>query len=739
VVHPFLAFGFGNLAMLGWLGAAAAPILIHLWMRHTHRDTPWAAMEFLREAIKRNARRLKLQQWLLLAVRTLLLLLLALAAAKPYLSGWNVLTGGPPMHRILVIDGSFSMQYEVEGQTLFDQAIQRAQQAIEQAPAGDVYSVCLMTDPPRTIVTGPVADGRSIAQQLSRLQPTNTSSNLEQTLDLVRETISAAGSATSKFAGHEVMFFTDLTKTSWNSATEGSGEKLLAELGSSASLVVIDVGLRDASNLFIGSPRLIGGLATTAQAVELKCEIANYGDEPLEKVTAELLIDGLTVAEQTFTLPARGETTLTFEHKFIEPGWHRLAARTAGDALPLDDEAWLAIDVRQAVRVLLVEGQRGAARYLRHALDPGGGGDSPIEPVVVPEGALIDTPLETFDCVFLVDVAQFTSQEQRLLENYTRRGGSLVFFLGDRVQPDAYNVALQHASNGVAAQPTSLLPASIGPLQTGDVFGIDPLGYRHPIARAFRGQERAGLLSTPVTTYYKLTPSDHPQVQTVLALPSGDPLLVTGKVGRGRVAVMATSASLDTLDRSTGQPWNMLPAWPSFLPIVRELVAFSTNHDLDHGKHLVAKPIIERLPDSSPATTVAVVRPDARIDTVPVVREGQELGPAASPVGWSYVSTNIPGIYAATLSDSIELPSNLRREAVLTMSAINVDPIESDLSRVDIASLPESLVVRSTADSGAAGADIVRDTSLHRPLLYAVLLLMLLDPLLAWWFGGRAA
>ena len=99
VVHPALLWG---------LAAVALPILIHLINMLRQRRVQWAAMEFLREAIKRNARRLKLQQWLLLAVRTLVLLLLALAAAKPYLSGWNLLTGRPRVHRVLVLDASMS-------------------------------------------------------------------------------------------------------------------------------------------------------------------------------------------------------------------------------------------------------------------------------------------------------------------------------------------------------------------------------------------------------------------------------------------------------------------------------------------------------------------------------------------------------------------------------------------------------------------------------------------------------
>ena len=44
--------------MLGWLAAAAAPLLIHLWSRHRFREAPWAAMQFLLAAMRKNARRI---------------------------------------------------------------------------------------------------------------------------------------------------------------------------------------------------------------------------------------------------------------------------------------------------------------------------------------------------------------------------------------------------------------------------------------------------------------------------------------------------------------------------------------------------------------------------------------------------------------------------------------------------------------------------------------------------------
>jgi len=62
------AFGFTSLPMLGWMAAAAAPILIHLWSRRKYREMTWAAMEYLLAALKRKQRRMQFEQWLLLPV-----------------------------------------------------------------------------------------------------------------------------------------------------------------------------------------------------------------------------------------------------------------------------------------------------------------------------------------------------------------------------------------------------------------------------------------------------------------------------------------------------------------------------------------------------------------------------------------------------------------------------------------------------------------------------------------------
>ncbi|MGA1046323.1 MAG: BatA domain-containing protein, partial [Phycisphaerales bacterium] len=59
-LHPLVLWG---------LPLAAVPIIIHLLNRRRFATRRWAAMEFLLRAMQRNRRRLRMEQWLILALR----------------------------------------------------------------------------------------------------------------------------------------------------------------------------------------------------------------------------------------------------------------------------------------------------------------------------------------------------------------------------------------------------------------------------------------------------------------------------------------------------------------------------------------------------------------------------------------------------------------------------------------------------------------------------------------------
>ena len=106
--HGFPAMTFLNPWMLAGAAAVGIPIALHFFYKARYQRLPWAAMDFLREAIEQTSRRLKFQELILLALRCLVILLLALALARP---GRDTAGGGrgEAVDAVLVIDTSYSM------------------------------------------------------------------------------------------------------------------------------------------------------------------------------------------------------------------------------------------------------------------------------------------------------------------------------------------------------------------------------------------------------------------------------------------------------------------------------------------------------------------------------------------------------------------------------------------------------------------------------------------------------
>src|SRR5215218_37227 len=114
-----LAVGFATpaFALAGAL-LASIPIIIHFLNRRRFKVVKWAAMEYLLQAMRKNRRRLKFEQWLLLAMRCLLIFFMGLALARPVGCDSNTLAalgGQRTALHVFVIDNSYSMAYEPGG------------------------------------------------------------------------------------------------------------------------------------------------------------------------------------------------------------------------------------------------------------------------------------------------------------------------------------------------------------------------------------------------------------------------------------------------------------------------------------------------------------------------------------------------------------------------------------------------------------------------------------------------
>lgn len=116
-------------------GAVAVPLVLHLLRRKSGERIEFPALRYLLRAQREFSRTLKLRNLLLMLIRVGLVLLLALAAARPI--GRLVGTGHPPTALAIVLDNSLSTSVVVDGQPVLARLKAGAGAALDKAAIGD--------------------------------------------------------------------------------------------------------------------------------------------------------------------------------------------------------------------------------------------------------------------------------------------------------------------------------------------------------------------------------------------------------------------------------------------------------------------------------------------------------------------------------------------------------------------------------------------------------------------------
>ena len=753
-----LAFGFANPWLLWGLALGTVPILIHLLHRRTYRETNWAAMRFLLEASRKNSRRMRLEQLILLAVRALILLFAALAFAEPLVKA--VAPQGrvrTPLQRVVVIDASFSMGTKADAETRFDRAKKAARQIVSGSLPGDALNLLRIAEHSGpAVVREPAFEPDLVLSEIDRLQLTDEPGDLRPTLLEAAQVLADPHAPKTK----EIIFISDFQRLTWAPDASGRSElhELFQRLADRARLVLVDVGDGRTENAAVASLLTADPVVLPDRPTRLRTGIRNFGPTNLAGLRVELYVDGYLAAFKSADVPAREETVVEFPHEFHADGEHVVEVRLPPDRLAADNQRWLSVPVAQQMKVLVVNGREGgrpaenASYYVQTVLAPSTSRESwngATRANVISEADLAAEDLSAYDCVFLCNVALVTPTEAALLQAYAEAGGGIVFTLGDRVKPENYNALLYRDGRGV-------LPAALGSLQ-GDArdpepsqkgFTFDAGDLNHPIVAPFRGNPNAGLERAVTLEYFQVKVPPASPARVVLRFDSGDPAIVERQVGLGRSVLVTTSTDVS---------WSAWPVHPTFPPIIHEMVRFAAGGRSQERQRLIGEPLIRTLSSRETDAQVVVKTPDGSEHTLRPVQNEKKAEAVFSETGTRgiYEMTTGPALtakrpptdaprgarspIASNASSGQNQPAQAGRRELF---AVNVDTRESDLETVDektlhattLAGIP--YVRRSEWLEGPRDlADAAAERSgLASWLLVAILALLLVEPLLAWSF-----
>jgi len=453
-VNPALAAAGGALV--------SSPIIIHIINRLRFRKVRFAAMEFLLQSQKKNRRRILMEQLLLLLLRILVVIGLVLLIARLKLSPAQVsiLRGEAAAHHIILIDDSGSMREMSGPRSAFDEAKDVARKIVANTldePGEQRVSIYFLSKLLERKEDAELENKEATQEFLTRLlrafdgmECTYQDLDLNAGVTLAGDKLQADKS--SETAVKFLHVISDYRDEDWKSQTAlvETVKRLTqpdseAAAGKRVHVNFIRAAEKAQPNLAVTDVSARVETAAAGVPIEVKVTVKNFGERLVENIPVRVSVDGKPVRRVVHIdriEPGEEESGRVFV-QFLKPGRHRLEVtlKSSNDALQADNTRYVAIEyLPQVNRILLVDGDPSHrdSQYVADALaaDPTISG---IQVDTQPPDWLSSGSLERYQCVFLINVPQLDGRAVARLEDHVRRGRGLIWFLGERVQPNAYN------------------------------------------------------------------------------------------------------------------------------------------------------------------------------------------------------------------------------------------------------------------------------------------------------------
>jgi hypothetical protein len=648
--------------------------------------------DFLDEEAVRSR---KLRHWLLLLLRLLMIILIVLAFARPFL-GNHVATPGNqrPQLAIFLLDRSLSLATREPEGVRWERGRAAARQVLYRLPReARVGIVACGGQAEWLIQPGPATEA---LKALDAAQPLMTGGDLGDGLQLAARFFAQEGMGFS----NTLYIVSDLQRASTRRVPD-------VPLPAHVHVEWIAVGDAQTPNLAITELNLATLSGHTSAVM-----VANLDAEDSGPLTVKLTVDGKTVTSRIVTLPALSSSNLDLALPRLPPGWHNVAVRLEKeDALPPDNTRYQAVYVPPPLPVLLVETRSGVKIYqeetffLRTALDPNFGqtnhGLTGFEVETAPPEELYRR-LATgsregpYALVGVPALKRWPPGAAAALTGFVEKGGGLLLFAGEGLSVNHYTTELG-----------PLLPGRWGIAETATDLDwrIWEWDKYSPLFAPFR-QPSSG--SPSVARFHKrlaLQPREGDQV--LARFQDGHPAMLLRTAGQGRV--LFVNATADT-------QWHDWPRHKTFVPWLHSTARFLAGRNVElegtrFPSHHTGTEIDWALDKTLRDKSLKWLLPD-----------GSALNVKADSQGVVHaLEMPLPGIY--TLSD--EHGREIRRFAA------NVPAAESDLSAYTPQEMQTRLTRAETSTTVSGAAMILGGNTgqreLWRMLLLAGLLLMLAE------------
>lgn len=432
---------FINPTVLIGLLAASIPIILHLINLRKLKTVEFSTLQFLKEMQKNKIKKIKLKQLILLILRTLLIIFIVLAFARPAIN--STIPGFESFAKtstIIILDNSFSLDLSDNNGNRFNQAKKTVREIISIMKEGDEAVIIEMANP---VSNKQHAFSRNIdylEAQLDNIKIANTPGDLNKS-------IVSAGKLLEKATNFskEIYIISDAQP---NIFTQSETEKINA---SHTNIYFLPIGYTQKSeikNYSIDSLNILTRIFQVNKPVEIEANVRNNSNSSINSLLTTLSFNENRVAQRTVNLDKKQTRKITIAASPNSSGVFQATTEIENDIFEHDNKKYFGFIIPEKPKVAIF-GKQNQRSFINLAAEAAAISDDKEFAKITnyPTSSISNIDLSQFDLIILED-GKFTTSDFSRLKQYIVTGGSALVFANAETDLTSFSNAMQDLGFG---------------------------------------------------------------------------------------------------------------------------------------------------------------------------------------------------------------------------------------------------------------------------------------------------
>lgn len=440
-INPFYLFA---------LSAASIPIIIHLLNLRKQKKIEFSTLFFLREMQKTKIRNIKIKKWLLLLIRTLIIISLVLAFSRPTIKstipGFSI---EARKSHIIVVDNSYSMEYKDENGIRIEQAKNIALELLKSVKNEEEVCIIPMSADLNNLYFS--RDKDKIEDIIKQIKLENFNENFNSVMNFALKMTQVATNQNKV-----IYFISDMPQSYFKSSQQiyTDYEPVTEKFDENTGFIFIPIKSTsdNIKNLSLTNLKLNNSILQVGGNFTVDINVKNHSKQNFDGVVMNMYLNEERVAQRKFDIRSESTEIITIGGNIKKSGVQNVKLEIENDALDFDNYKYFNINIPKIPKVLLI-GDADKQKFLILAL-----GENPndykksiiqkklvtddenklVNLTVVGSDQIASQNIDEFD-LLIIGNGEINSNDTKTIDKAIRGGKNAIIFT-DIIDPDDFLV-----------------------------------------------------------------------------------------------------------------------------------------------------------------------------------------------------------------------------------------------------------------------------------------------------------